>query len=309
MTNDARSHQAADGLQVFVENLDWPSVYDLAISLVNRLGEAQYVPDHVVAVYDPESSGGYVVAAHLVSLIGDMLSHRRPDISSITIEGRAGHRVVTTMPAISPDARRILIVDDVSWTGRTVQLARQKILEQRPVEVRGCALVVGPPSVELGAVDFYARVSKARDVQFPWGVVAPTSEFRQTLGGTHANDRSVTWTPRPWGFWEQFVLNESCTVRILTILPGECLSLQFHRERDELFVALDDGLVIQIDDKRRVFNRGDYVTIPRLTVHRHYAPMTHAVRVLEIAFGDYDQAGDIVRLHDKYGRSLSDGAI
>jgi len=48
---------------------------------------------------------------------------------------------------------------------------------------------------------------------------------------------------KPWGSFDQFVLNTPCTVKILTCNPGQKLSLQRHRQRNELWVALDAGVV------------------------------------------------------------------
>jgi mannose-1-phosphate guanylyltransferase/mannose-6-phosphate isomerase len=292
-----------------MESLDWPSVYQLTVGVIDKLREANFVPDLIVAVYDPESSGGYVVAAQLASLIRESVDGADPELRNIRIEGRQGDRLVTDDSEIPKKAKRILVVDDVSWSGKTLQLAR-KHLSRPGSEVKSCALLAGPQAMDSAGVDFFGRISFARNAGMPWGVVGPTGEFRQRLTDQNAGQiRSITWTPRPWGFWEQFAINEPCTVRILSIMPGECLSLQYHRNRDELFSSLDDGLIVQIDDKRTVFNRGDYVIVPRTTVHRLYAPPTHLVRVLEIGFGNYDQAGDIVRLHDKYGRSPDDGSL
>ena len=54
---------------------------------------------------------------------------------------------------------------------------------------------------------------------------------------------------RPWGRFEQFVCNESVTVKIITVNPGERLSLQTHGQRDEMWQILDGPLELQIDDR------------------------------------------------------------
>ena len=42
---------------------------------------------------------------------------------------------------------------------------------------------------------------------------------------------------RPWGRFEQFTHNEVSTVKLITVAPGQRLSLQVHEHRDELWVV------------------------------------------------------------------------
>jgi len=47
------------------------------------------------------------------------------------------------------------------------------------------------------------------------------------------NKMKTYFEKRPWGNFEQFVKNKLCTVKIITILPRQETSLQFHRNRSE----------------------------------------------------------------------------
>ena len=51
---------------------------------------------------------------------------------------------------------------------------------------------------------------------------------------------------RPWGEFRRFVHDEPCTVKLITVLPGERLSLQSHKHRSEMWVFLDPGGVVEI---------------------------------------------------------------
>ena len=110
-------------------------------------------------------------------------------------------------------------------------------------------------------------------------------------------------TEKPWGFFDQYALNTTCTVKILTCKPGERLSLQKHAHRDELWVALDDGIVIDLDGKTLHPLKGQEVWLPKGSVHRLRceASTEQSVRVLEISLGKFDE-NDIERLEDNYGR-------
>lgn len=51
---------------------------------------------------------------------------------------------------------------------------------------------------------------------------------------------------KPWGAYDRYTLNEVSTVKIIRVAPGSRLSLQHHKEREELWVALDEGLEVEI---------------------------------------------------------------
>ena len=57
---------------------------------------------------------------------------------------------------------------------------------------------------------------------------------------------------RPWGGFRRYTHNQLSTVKIITVKPGEILSLQYHHHRDELWVALDEGLRVTLGDRRIV---------------------------------------------------------
>ncbi|MGH8908638.1 MAG: phosphomannose isomerase type II C-terminal cupin domain [Egibacteraceae bacterium] len=118
----------------------------------------------------------------------------------------------------------------------------------------------------------------------------------------HANPlEAIIESFRPWGGFRQYTLNQKTTVKILTVLPGEYLSLQYHQHRDELWLILDGGLWVQLDSEKLEPDVGAELYIPRGTHHRLGNSSSSPARVLEIAFGDFDE-DDIHRLEDRYGR-------
>jgi len=105
---------------------------------------------------------------------------------------------------------------------------------------------------------------------------------------------------RPWGAFEQYAHNQEVTVSLMTVKPGQRLSLQAHTGRAELWIALDDGAEVQIDDRTLHPQAGDELWIPANARHRLTAG-DRPVRVLEVAFGNWQQA-DITRYADDYPR-------
>jgi mannose-6-phosphate isomerase len=108
---------------------------------------------------------------------------------------------------------------------------------------------------------------------------------------------------RPWGRFEQLVLNERVTVKIITVEPGQRLSLQRHQYRDEWWTVLDDGLSVEVGAQRtpRIAAAGEQFWIPRGITHRAANCTDRPLRFLEIALGAFDEA-DIERLADDYAR-------
>lgn len=111
----------------------------------------------------------------------------------------------------------------------------------------------------------------------------------------------VIFKERPWGKFSQYVFNSECTVSLMTVKPGQRLSLQSHTGRAELWVVLDDGAVVQLEDKITRHQAGDEVWIPANCRHRLSCEAESPVRVLEVAFGNWQQA-DITRYEDDYAR-------
>ena len=56
---------------------------------------------------------------------------------------------------------------------------------------------------------------------------------------------------KPWGKFEEYSTNEKNTVKIISVKKGEILSLQSHKYRKELWVALDDGLIAQVSGRKK----------------------------------------------------------
>ena len=111
----------------------------------------------------------------------------------------------------------------------------------------------------------------------------------------------TAFVERPWGSFKQFAHNQNCTVSLMTVLPGQRLSLQSHTGRAELWIVIDDGAVVQVGDDRRVCQAGEEIWIARNQKHRLSSCKNKPVRVLEVAFGNWRQE-DIKRFADDYHR-------
>jgi mannose-1-phosphate guanylyltransferase/mannose-6-phosphate isomerase len=110
----------------------------------------------------------------------------------------------------------------------------------------------------------------------------------------------VKCVERPWGNFNQYANNEEATVSLMKVKPGQRLSLQSHTGRAELWIVLDEGARVQINDKIIEPKAGEELWIQAGDRHR-LSSAGPPVRVLEIAFGNWQQE-DIKRYEDDYNR-------
>jgi|SRR3989338_758358 len=106
---------------------------------------------------------------------------------------------------------------------------------------------------------------------------------------------------RPWGNFRQFTHNSTATVKIITIRPGESLSLQSHSKRSEFWYVIQGSGTVNIAGKKYDAEEGNEYSIPVNAQHRATAGSKGLV-FLEVDEGDFDEQ-DEVRYEDKYGRA------
>jgi mannose-1-phosphate guanylyltransferase/mannose-6-phosphate isomerase len=111
----------------------------------------------------------------------------------------------------------------------------------------------------------------------------------------------VSFVERPWGSFKQYSHNVECTVSLMTVNPGKRLSLQSHSGRAELWIVLDDGATVQTGDHARECLAGEEIWIRVGEKHRLSCHGDKPVRVLEVAFGNWQQE-DITRHADDFQR-------
>ena len=120
-------------------------------------------------------------------------------------------------------------------------------------------------------------------------------------GGSRDPVGDIFVVSRPWGQFQQFVSNETVTVKVITVDPGHRLSLQWHTHRGEMWQILDVPIDVIVADREWTAQPGEVVWVPRGAVHRMANRGTAPGRLLEVAFGHFDE-GDIERLDDDYAR-------
>ena len=106
---------------------------------------------------------------------------------------------------------------------------------------------------------------------------------------------------RPWGKFRSYPLKDISSVKIITVNPGESLSLQYHNHRNEYWIVLDKGLEITVGNRIWKPSPNEEIFIPEKTPHRLRGIGKKPARILEFWLGDSNEK-DIIRLEDTYGR-------
>jgi len=94
-----------------------------------------------------------------------------------------------------------------------------------------------------------------------------------------------------------------CGVKEITVNPGQRLSLQRHRKREEHWFIHRGEARVTINDVARVLSVGQYIDIPRECKHRIENIGKEDLVFIEIQTGEYFGEDDIERIEDDHGRN------
>jgi mannose-6-phosphate isomerase len=108
---------------------------------------------------------------------------------------------------------------------------------------------------------------------------------------------------KPWGRELIWAHTERYVGKVITIRPGERLSLQQHRIKDESVLILRGRLRLhtgadQVSLSSEDLGPGEHRRIPTGVVHRFEA-LDEEVELVEVSTPELD---DVIRLDDDYGR-------
>ncbi len=107
---------------------------------------------------------------------------------------------------------------------------------------------------------------------------------------------------RPWGSFDVLADQPHTKVKRLTVKPGQRLSLQSHKLRDEHWVIVSGSAEVTLDDKTLELSYGQHVYVKRGVKHRIACRGSIPVEIIEVQTGDAFPEEDIVRYADDYNR-------
>jgi hypoxanthine phosphoribosyltransferase len=149
------------GTEVEFEVPTWNEMYAMLLRQAEKIRKSGFKPDIVVGV----TRGGWIPAR----ILSDLLEI--PDLATVRVEFYLGVAETLNEPALTQGVsaavtgKKVLLVDDVADTGKSLQLAKEHILRQGAAEVRIATLYYKPFSA--AKPDYYERETR-RWVVFPW---------------------------------------------------------------------------------------------------------------------------------------------
>ena len=108
---------------------------------------------------------------------------------------------------------------------------------------------------------------------------------------------------KPWGSYTNLEKGERYLIKKIEVAPGEKLSLQSHKHRDEHWVVVSGRAEIQINEKTFALQENETAFIPKGANHRLANPGDVTMTLIETQIGDILDEEDIIRHKDIYGRA------
>lgn len=107
---------------------------------------------------------------------------------------------------------------------------------------------------------------------------------------------------RPWGHYDTVDKGERYQVKRISVLPGECLSLQLHYHRAEHWIVVSGTARVICGDNELILSENQSTYIPLGVKHSLSNPGKVPLELIEVQSGVYLGEDDIVRFEDRYGR-------
>jgi mannose-6-phosphate isomerase len=111
---------------------------------------------------------------------------------------------------------------------------------------------------------------------------------------------------RPWGYYRVLEEGRGHKVKRIVVYPGQRLSLQRHRRRDEHWFILQGKAAITLGTADLAIAEGQALDSPRGTLHRVLNAGPEDLVFIEVQTGAYFGEDDVERMADDYGRIRDD---
>ena len=112
---------------------------------------------------------------------------------------------------------------------------------------------------------------------------------------------TVNRVEKPWGYELHWAKTDRYVGKVLHVMAGHALSLQYHNVKDETIYLYSGRMLFEIERDgvltRQEMRPGESVHVVPKTVHRMTA--IEDCDILEVSTPELD---DVVRLEDRYGR-------
>jgi len=139
----------------------WEQIYAMLLDLARKIRNDKFNPDIIVGV----SRGGWTPAR----VLSDLLEN--PEIANVKAEFYLGvaetkkEPIITQSVSVNVKDKKVLVVDDVSDTGKSLQLVKTHLLEHGAKALKIATLYYKPWSITIP--DYYEKTTSDWII-FPW---------------------------------------------------------------------------------------------------------------------------------------------
>ena len=169
------------GSELEFEVPTWNQIYEMLLNLAEKIRKDGFKPDLIVGV----SRGGWPPARVLSDLMDN------PNLANVRAEfylGVAetkGEPILTQPVSISVSGKKVLIVDEVADTGKSLKLVREHIIEDGAVKIKVATVYYKPWSIVKP--DYYEKET-SRWIVFPWEI---KETIRKIVKKCRENGKSI----------------------------------------------------------------------------------------------------------------------
>ena len=111
---------------------------------------------------------------------------------------------------------------------------------------------------------------------------------------------------RPWGAYDVVHDGDGFKIKLITVNPGQRLSLQMHLHRAEHWIVVRGTARVTRGEESFIVSENESTFIPAQIRHRLDNPGATPLELVEVQTGSYLGEDDIVRFDDVYGRTDRD---
>ncbi len=154
----------------------WNEIYNMLLNLAEKIRKNGFEPDIIVGI----SRGGWPPAR----VLSDLLNN--PNLANVKAEfylGVAetkGEPTLTQPVSMAVAGKKVLVVDEVADTGKSLKLVKEHVIEEGATEVKIVTIYYKPWSIVIP--DYYEKETR-RWIVFPWETKETIRKIIKKFGG------------------------------------------------------------------------------------------------------------------------------
>lgn len=184
----------------------WKEITLLSLRLASKIVDSSFTPDVLVGIL----RGGWIVAR----LLSDFLGIDSVEAVGIKFYKGVGERyerpIITHPPTANINEKKVLIVDDVADSGKTLQITIELLQLYGPKEIRTSSIYIKPSTVIIP--DFYVAETDSWII-FPWEYAEVLRNVVKSRG-LAMDEKSLSSIVKEIGLERDVFIDE-----LLTLLP------------------------------------------------------------------------------------------